>query len=237
MEPVGRIALVGSGEYLPVMHGVEAWLLAGRPPRYVQLATAAAPEGASSLAKWHGLGAEAAQRLGVEQVIIDVRTREDAEDPRWLPLLEDAGVIYLSGGNPTFLADTLRDSLVWRAIRDQWLAGASLAGCSAGAMALADDIRHFRHPLRGRTAGLGVIPGVRVLPHFDRYSEWLRDVAALPDADAPTVIGIDEDTALIGEPTATGWAFTTAGRQSAWAVRGTKREELRAPVTLPVADR
>ena len=38
------LALVGSGEYLEVMADIEAELIEGRPPRYVQLATAAAPE-------------------------------------------------------------------------------------------------------------------------------------------------------------------------------------------------
>jgi hypothetical protein len=41
----GPLALVGSGEYLAVMAGVEGALIEGRPPRYVQLPTAAAPEG------------------------------------------------------------------------------------------------------------------------------------------------------------------------------------------------
>ena len=41
----GPLALVGSGEYLPVLEPLERALLEGRPPRYVQLATAAAPEG------------------------------------------------------------------------------------------------------------------------------------------------------------------------------------------------
>ena len=45
----GRLALVGSGEYLPVMHEVEDWLLADQPRVYIQLATAAAPEGQGSL--------------------------------------------------------------------------------------------------------------------------------------------------------------------------------------------
>jgi len=62
----GRIALVGSGEYLPVMHEVEEWLLDSRPPKYVQLATAAATEGAAVMDRWHALGAQAAERLGVE---------------------------------------------------------------------------------------------------------------------------------------------------------------------------
>jgi len=39
----GPLALVGSGEYLPQMAEIEGGLIAGRPPRYVQLATAAVP--------------------------------------------------------------------------------------------------------------------------------------------------------------------------------------------------
>ena len=82
----GPVALVGSGEYLPVMDGVERALLegalaAGRPNRFVQLATAAAPEGPASLARWHALGAQAAERIGVQQVVVPVVGRADADDP------------------------------------------------------------------------------------------------------------------------------------------------------------
>ena len=37
------------------MTEIEGALIAGRPPRYVQLATAAAPEGQKSLDRWHNL--------------------------------------------------------------------------------------------------------------------------------------------------------------------------------------
>lgn len=94
------------------------------------------PQGPRSLDYWHQLGAKAAKRLGVEQVIIDVRTREDAGDPKWAALVAGAGLIYLSGGNPGFLARTLVGTLVWQAIEREWRQGAALAGCSAGAMAL-----------------------------------------------------------------------------------------------------
>ena len=40
----GPLALIGSGEYLPVMLDIERDLIRGRPPRYVQIPTAAAPE-------------------------------------------------------------------------------------------------------------------------------------------------------------------------------------------------
>ena len=61
----GPLALVGSGEYLPVMTGVEGALIKGRPRRYVQIPTAAAPEGPQRLQYWLDLGAAQAERLGV----------------------------------------------------------------------------------------------------------------------------------------------------------------------------
>jgi len=66
----GPIALVGSGEYLPIMQDVEAKLIAGRNPKYVQIPTAAAPEGESSLHHWITLGKAQADRIGVEAVSI-----------------------------------------------------------------------------------------------------------------------------------------------------------------------
>jgi len=90
---VEKIALVGSGEYLPVMKDLEAWLLEDRPRTYVQIATAAAPEGERSLARWHQLGNEAAQRLDAQQVIIDIKNRKDADDPKIAEAIAGAGLI------------------------------------------------------------------------------------------------------------------------------------------------
>ena len=173
----GPIALVGSGEYLPVMTEVEGSLLAGRAPRYVQLATASAPEGDEVLAKWHRLGREQAERLGVEQIVVDVRTREDAESRRWVEAIEGAGLIYLSGGNPAYLAETLRQTAVWHAIVRAHEQGAALAGCSAGAMALSSWAPRMRNLVHStQPTGLGLVSGVRVIPHFDKMLGWMPDV-------------------------------------------------------------
>lgn len=237
MSTAGRLALVGSGEYLPVMHEIEAWLLHERPPRYVQLATAAAPEGDRVLAHWHRLGAQAAERLGVEQVIVDVRVRADADDPAHVEAVAGAGLIYLSGGNPQHLARTLAGTRLWAAIVAEWRGGASLAGCSAGAMALGGYVPDFRHPRRGGTDGLGVIPDLRVLPHFDKYSRMIPDLALRPLlAEGTVVVGIDEDTALVADgPAADGlWEFRSRGRQSAWTIEHDRRHRINAPLRLRV---
>ena len=226
------IALVGSGEYLPVMTEVERALIDGRAPRYVQLATAAAPEGEESLARWHRLGREQAERLGAEQVVVDVRTREDAESSSLAALVEGAGLIYLSGGNPAYLADTLRQTRVWQAIVEAHENGAALAGCSAGAMALSDwaprmrDLVHSEQP-----TGLGLVPHVRVIPHFDKMLGWVPDVlrnALLHKPEGTMLLGIDEDTALVGGP----HEWEVQGRQSVWELGEGKRVEHKAGTTL-----
>lgn len=218
----GPVALVGSGEYLAVMHEVEASLLAGRPPRFVQLATAAAPEGQQSLARWHRLGRRAAERLGVEQVVVPVVDRVSADDAGLASLVGGAGLVYLSGGNPRFLADTLRGTAVWAAIEREWRGGAALAGCSAGAMAMGGVVPDVRHPLSGPVDGLGVVPHLSVVPHFDRFgSRLLGSFAGHQLPDGVRLVGVDEQTALVGGP----HSWTVVGRASAWLLEDDGRHE------------
>jgi len=172
----GPIALVGSGEYLPEMADLEASLIAGRAARYVQLATAAVQDGPSVVDHWHQLGIKQAERLGVEPVIVPVNDHEDANNPDFADLIRGAGLIYLSGGDPNYLAETLRDSLVWSTIEATWREGAALAGCSAGAMALGAWIPSLRHPKKGSTEGLGLLQHLGVVPHFDAFAARVPDL-------------------------------------------------------------
>ncbi|MGO9559484.1 MAG: cyanophycinase [Acidimicrobiales bacterium] len=226
----GPLALVGSGEFLEDMAPIEAALLADRPPRYVQLATAAVPDGAAVVDRWHRLGAEQAARLGVEAVVLPVTDRRDAEDPALAAEVAGAGLVYLSGGNPTYLADTLRGTAVWDAIVSAWQAGAALAGCSAGAMALSSHVPSLRHPREG-VDGLGLLPHLRVLPHFDAFVGRFPDLvtrALIPHDPAVTVIGVDEMTAIVGGP----WTWTVQGRGSAWLLSAGGRAEQSAGTTF-----
>jgi cyanophycinase len=232
----GPLALVGSGEYLPVMAGVEEMLLAGRPARYVQIPTAAAPEGEQSLRRWLDLGAAQAERLGVEQVPVVARDRDEADSPDLAALVEGAGLVYLSGGNPRFLARTLRGSRLWSAVAAAWQGGAALAGCSAGAMALTGWVPSIRSLDREPDPGLGVLPGLRVLPHFDRILGWspdlLKRVASQPAAGS-TLIGIDEDTAIV-DLTGAGQSWQVHGRQQAWVLADGTRHGYQAGESLQV---
>ncbi|MEY4169491.1 MAG: hypothetical protein RLZ94_564, partial [Actinomycetota bacterium] len=108
---------------------------------------------------------------------------------------------------------------------------------SAGAMAMGGTVAHFRHPGREPLAGLGVIPDVRVFPHFDRYTRWIPDIALRPFASRDaTMLGIDEDTALVAEdPDREGpWDFHVEGRQSAYIVRRDDVHKIELPIALAV---
>ncbi len=238
----GRIALVGSGEYLPIMQDVEEWLLEGRPHNFVQIATAASLEGDRSLSKWHHLGKESAERLGAKQIVLDIRTRADADDDRYVQALEDAGLIYLSGGNPGHLAKTLRGTKVWAAILQQWRNGASVAGCSAGAMALCGYVPDFRHPKAGGEEGLGLVMNARVIPHFDRYTRFIPDFALKPlITEGNMVLGIDENTALVSDGTTANhnreWEFRSRGTGSSWRIEPDRKYRINGSVELLVDSR
>jgi cyanophycinase len=230
----GPLALVGSGEYLPVMAGVEGALIEGRPRRYVQIPTAAAQEGPRRLQYWLDLGAAQAERLGVEQVPVVVRDRDEAESGDLAALVHGAGLVYLSGGDPGYLARTLRGTRVWAAVEAAWRSGAALAGCSAGAIALTGWVPAMR--TRGRPAdhGLGVLPHLRVLPHFDRMVSWAPELvtrAAEGLSPGATAIGIDEDTAIV-DLAGRGHSWQVHGRQQAWVLDGGARRGFPAGATL-----
>jgi cyanophycinase len=223
MQSVGALALVGSGEYLPIMQSVESALLdrglaKGKRKTYVQIPAAAGQEGEKNLAYWKNLGAEQAERLGAEQIHLPIYQRPDAFNLEFAAAVKDAGLIYLSGGDPFHLAATLIDTPVWAAVRAAWESGTSLAGCSAGAMALGGDIPHFLKARSEGAPGLGVLPNVRTIPHYNKFFGWVPDSAARIMMQAPpstVVIGVDEETALV-----TGLDDEISLEHGKWQVRG-----------------
>ena len=214
MKRPGRLALVGSGEYLPIMQEFEAGMLElGPSRRYVQLATAAGRESSERLAHWERLGAEQAARIGAEQIYLPVYTREDAMREDLAAQINGAGLIYLSGGDPHYLAQTLIGTPVWEAIEKNWRDGSSLAGCSAGAMALGPDIPNFRKMKSEGSAGLNLVSHIRTIPHYNKFFKWIPDSAAELFLKAPegiSVVGIDEDTAIFSDDLTT-WTVTGVG--------------------------
>jgi len=199
----GALALVGSGEYSPQMQEFESELLhlaisRGKKNIFVQIPTASSHEGSASRDKGQRLGREQAERIGSEWVYLPIHEREDAFNQEFIDAITGAGLIYFSGGDPHRIADVFKDSPAWEAIVTAWESGSSLAGCSAGAMAFGGTIMGIRRS--HHSAGLGIVPGIEVIPHYDKMLGWLpeRVTAFVLRPDATTaLIGIDENTALV----------------------------------------
>ena len=201
----GSLALVGSGEYLPAMASLEKSLIDdgiknGKRPIYVQIPTAAGQESDDRLEYWKQLGKTQADRLGVDSIFLPIFTREDANNPDFVSLIHNSALIYMSGGDPHYLAETLMGTALWSAIQENWRTGTSLAGCSAGAMVLSSHIPNFRLLKKAPTAGLNLLPEIRVIPHFNKFFRWIPESAAkvlLHVPDDSILIGVDELTAIV----------------------------------------
>jgi cyanophycinase-like exopeptidase len=227
----GAVALVGSGEFLPAMTEFDAGLLVatGRTrPRVVILPTASWPDGEDAFARWASMGVAHFSALGAEVEPVAVRDRVDAEDWAHVQAIGEADLIYLSGGKPGHLSATLDGTAVGRAICEAHERGAVIAGCSAGAMGLADRHFDFRRrrlvwPVRWHD-GLGLVPGASVLPHYDAWPEPLSALIALQAPRGSILLGIDEETAIVGRDGS--WQVHGRARVTVW--RGRWRERFRA---------
>jgi cyanophycinase len=227
----GPVALVGAGEFLPAMTEIDAGLLASTGvarPRVAILPTASYPDGEEVFQRWASMGTSHFADLGAEVEPVLVRDRDGADDPSAAQAIGEADLIYLSGGKPRYLLAALGGTAVGRALAEAHERGAVLAGCSAGAMALAGHVFDFRvrvapWPLRWGQ-GLAMAKNLSVVPHYDAWPEPFSALIALQAPRGSVVLGIDEDTAVVGRDGS--WQVHGASRVTVW--RGHHRERFRA---------
>ncbi len=203
----GFIALLGSGEYLPAMDKVDQYLLAncganGRKPRVVCLPTAAGGEGDASVTRWSKMGVEHFTRLGADVRTVPVIDAESVNEQSHASAVDEADVVYFSGGDSAYLHQIMEDSLVWKSAQKVWERGGVYAGCSAGAMILGREIPDFRAMGLRSIPAFGLIPVAFVMPHFDAIPLFGKPLVATLRRrlrEGEIMIGVDENTAIIGK--------------------------------------
>jgi cyanophycinase len=201
----GTLALVGGGEWREGCSFDKDLLAASGTDEVVVLPTAAAfehPERAVATAgDWFA-------QLGARVRGLDVLRRPDALDAANVDAVRGARFVYLAGGSPMHLRSVLKDSPLWDALVDAWHAGAVLAGSSAGAMVLCDPMVD---PRGGAfTVGLDLVAQVALIPHFDQWSDDKRRRTIQLAPRGVPVVGIDERTALLRDPSGE-WRCEGAG--------------------------
>jgi cyanophycinase len=228
MEPLmspgtsGPLALVGSGEYTPAMDTTDRMVLeqlGGAARALVALIPTASALEPGMPERWNARGAAHFAALGAQVAELLLLSRAAAAAPQLLATLQRADFCYFSGGSPDHCVETLHDTPAWATIMARHATGAALAGCSAGAMMLGGytvSVRAMRAGGEPRwRPALGLLPQLAIMPHFDRMRGFVgADTFAQLIAAAPpgvTLVGVDEDTALVRLPGA-GWLVS--GRQS-----------------------
>lgn len=193
----GTIALIGSGEYLPPIQPLDKRLLEHirETPHVVVLPTAAAPDGPGVPERWAKMGVDhfTVLRAAVEPVML--LTREDALNSEIVKQIARANFVYFSGGKPRYLLETLKNTPAWETIVQIYRNGGVVAGCSAGAMAMGEQLFDFPK-LWSTLPALGLATGLAIIPHFDEIPKVM--LATLPRPKQATVVGVDGSTALVG---------------------------------------
>jgi cyanophycinase len=159
------------------------------------------------LAKGDRLAGENGRRwfseLGAKQVqVLPIHDRQDADDSAIILILQTARLVYMLGGTPAHLAESLKGSLSMQAIMEAYQAGAVIGGSSAGAMVLCE---YYYNPQNGKVnEGLGLLKSSCILPHYQNFGyKWAaRLTGEIPQA---TLVGLDERTAIINDALNGSW--------------------------------
>ena len=200
----GHMLLAGGAEFggrmaEPDIRAIE--LAGGADARISMIATAAAPDHNHERAGRNGV--RWFESLGARNVAaLPLIDRASAASPAIVAALRDSRLIYLLGGFPHYLGQTLLGSASWHAILAAHQAGALVAGSSAGAMVLC---QHYYNPDSSKVVeGLAMLPNACVLPHHNTFGKgWAARLAALlPES---VLLGIDERTAMLDDGAGGAW--------------------------------
>jgi len=206
---MGYLLLAGGAEFSgrmsePDLRAIE--LAGGFDAPICIIPTAAAPDNNHKRAGNNGI--RWFKNWGAKNVFaMDVIDSASANDLSFAASIRASRLIYLLGGFPRHLGETLANSVCWRAALDAYEEGAVIAGSSAGAMVLCD---HYYDPYEKKLLrGLDLISKSCVLPHHNNFGKsWAKQL--IPILPNITLIGIDEHTGIINN-TDGAWRVYGAG--------------------------
>lgn len=142
---------------------------------------------------------------GIE--ILDIRDREQADNPLIKSYVEDCTGIFLTGGDQLRLCGLLADTPLMQIIRERSRSRSiTLAGTSAGAAVMGHYMiagggsgESPNRSLVDMTTGLGFLPDLIVDQHFHNRNRMARLVSAISAHPDRIAIGVDEDTCALFE--------------------------------------
>jgi cyanophycinase len=147
------------------------------------------------------------EKLGCTNVeVLNIRDRDDAKNPSFLQLVKSADCIMFSGGDQSEITKAIAGTAMHRILMDRYMhkEGFVIAGTSAGAMAMAEEMiaggsatEAFIKGAVRMNKGLGLIPELIIDTHFIQRGRFGRQSEAVAKYPNMIGIGLAEDTGMI----------------------------------------
>jgi cyanophycinase len=145
------------------------------------------------------------RRLGARDVVAArPQSREEANDPATVAVLDDVTGIFMTGGNQLKLSAIVDGTAFGDAITAAHRRGVVVGGTSAGASIQSSHMVAFgpggttpKQRMTQLAAGLGLIRDVVIDQHFGQRNRYGRLLMLVAQSPGLLGIGIDEDTAAV----------------------------------------
>jgi cyanophycinase len=160
------------------------------------------------------------RKLGAAEVLeARPRSREDADDPRFVRLLDDVSGVFMTGGNQLKLSGVVNGTAFGEALAAAHRRGAVVGGTSAGASILSSHMVAFgpggsmpKQRMTQLAAGLGLVRDVVIDQHFAQRNRYGRLLMLVAQSPGLLGIGVDEDTGAVVTEEDDGLVLRVVGR-------------------------
>ncbi|MEN8788103.1 MAG: cyanophycinase, partial [Flavobacteriaceae bacterium] len=145
-------------------------------------------------------------KLGCEDLhIMDIRSKEQSEDPGNIKLMKSAQCVMFSGGNQSKITKHIAGTSLHQILKERYKKDhLVIAGTSAGAMCMSKEMiaggssrESFIKGAVSMDNGLGFIPKLTIDSHFIRRGRFGRLAEAVAKYPKLIGIGLAEDTGLV----------------------------------------
>lgn len=145
------------------------------------------------------------EELGVKNIkILNIRNRKDAYDKNNANLIQDASIIFFTGGDQLRITSLIGGTPIYLKMKNVYEGGCTFVGTSAGASVMSatmivtgpDEESPKKCTLK-MAPGLGLIKDVIIDQHFAQRGRIGRLLVGIAENPQSLGIGIDEDTAIV----------------------------------------
>jgi cyanophycinase len=137
--------------------------------------------------------------------ILDIREREQSEEPQNIEMIRKADAVLFSGGDQSKITGKIGDTSIHHLLLHKYMnENFIIAGTSAGAMCMSSRMitggnatETFRKGVVGMGEGMGFTPNLIIDSHFIQRGRFGRLTEAVAKFPKLIGIGLSEDTGLI----------------------------------------